>query len=409
MSVAVAVPPPLAADADACRGRALLVEDDHVTRKIVARMLRRCSFDVREVSNGKEAYDALRKADEEDAQYDLVLSDHNMPEMTGLELLAKFDEMYRHSSPAGEGAPRPAGAEGAPAEGAAAAGPALDEDRATSSKPRPAFVMMSSQCDQAKVRRSEALGALRFLSKPVAAADLQKVFAQLAAGGMDTRAVAEAAAAAGVEMVPIKRCHSSEDVTVSLPLAVSRLAPTSAIDAAAPTAGRGAFHAFTQPKPVVSGPPPMGAPQALTAEQVAALVCYHQQQSKQRNHAQPQAPVGHLQQQQQRAGACSTGTASASTAPSSACAGPFMARISCNPVPQSQRRAVALEKYRQKRKTRCWDKKVRYESRQRVAVNRPRVTGRFAKRSGSDSDTTDVTPAPAEAAATAGPEPATKE
>ena len=45
-------------------------------------------------------------------------------------------------------------------------------------------------------------------------------------------------------------------------------------------------------------------------------------------------------------------------------------------------RLEALRKYREKKKTRSFNKKVRYESRKRVAMNRPRVLGRFVKVAG---------------------------
>ena len=42
-------------------------------------------------------------------------------------------------------------------------------------------------------------------------------------------------------------------------------------------------------------------------------------------------------------------------------------------------RAAALAKYRRKKKMRCFEKKVRYASRQRLAVQRPRYRGQFVK------------------------------
>ncbi len=63
----------------------LLVDDSKAMRLIVRRTLREAGFDNHEVIekvNGKEALDHIR-AD----QPDLVLSDWNMPEMTGIELL----------------------------------------------------------------------------------------------------------------------------------------------------------------------------------------------------------------------------------------------------------------------------------------------------------------------------------
>lgn len=43
------------------------------------------------------------------------------------------------------------------------------------------------------------------------------------------------------------------------------------------------------------------------------------------------------------------------------------------------RREVALHKFRQKRKDRCFDKKVRYQSRKKLAEQRPRVKGQFVR------------------------------
>lgn len=48
----------------------------------------------------------------------------------------------------------------------------------------------------------------------------------------------------------------------------------------------------------------------------------------------------------------------------------------CN---RSKRRAAALAKFRQKRKERCFDKKVRYVNRKKLAETRPRVRGQFVR------------------------------
>ncbi|KAB2028472.1 hypothetical protein ES319_D05G101200v1 [Gossypium barbadense] len=47
-------------------------------------------------------------------------------------------------------------------------------------------------------------------------------------------------------------------------------------------------------------------------------------------------------------------------------------------------RAAALTKFRQKRKERCFEKKVRYQSRKKLAEQRPRVKGQFVRRTVSD-------------------------
>jgi two-component system chemotaxis response regulator CheY len=63
----------------------LIVDDSRVMRSIVTRTLRQAGFDEHDVvqaGNGVEALEVM--ADEEP---DLVLSDWNMPEMSGIELL----------------------------------------------------------------------------------------------------------------------------------------------------------------------------------------------------------------------------------------------------------------------------------------------------------------------------------
>ncbi|XWS53220.1 hypothetical protein CRYUN_Cryun11dG0139200 [Craigia yunnanensis] len=48
-------------------------------------------------------------------------------------------------------------------------------------------------------------------------------------------------------------------------------------------------------------------------------------------------------------------------------------------------RVAALTKFRQKRKERCFEKRVRYQSRKRLAEQRPRIKGQFVRRLVSDS------------------------
>jgi two-component system chemotaxis response regulator CheY len=65
--------------------RALIVDDSSVMRKIVERCLRQAGLDlaqVHEASNGAEALALLSEN-----QFDLVLSDINMPVMDGLEFV----------------------------------------------------------------------------------------------------------------------------------------------------------------------------------------------------------------------------------------------------------------------------------------------------------------------------------
>jgi two-component system chemotaxis response regulator CheY len=68
--------------------RALIVDDSSVMRKIVERSLRQAGLDalvVFEAGNGAEALDLLKSK-----QFDLILSDINMPSMDGLEFLRQL-------------------------------------------------------------------------------------------------------------------------------------------------------------------------------------------------------------------------------------------------------------------------------------------------------------------------------
>ncbi|NDJ10733.1 MAG: response regulator [Acidobacteriia bacterium] len=63
---------------------ALVVDDSRAVRMILSRNLREVGYDVREAGNGREA---LAVVAAEKASLRLVLTDWNMPEMNGLELL----------------------------------------------------------------------------------------------------------------------------------------------------------------------------------------------------------------------------------------------------------------------------------------------------------------------------------
>jgi len=65
--------------------RVLVADDSMVMRRIVVRTLRQAGFDVSDIveaSDGREAYETVMTEEP-----DLVLSDWNMPEMTGIESL----------------------------------------------------------------------------------------------------------------------------------------------------------------------------------------------------------------------------------------------------------------------------------------------------------------------------------
>lgn len=70
--------------------KVLVADDSRVMRQIVIRTLRQAGYDwweITEASDGAAALELVRQD-----QPDLVLSDWNMPEMTGIDLLRKLNE-----------------------------------------------------------------------------------------------------------------------------------------------------------------------------------------------------------------------------------------------------------------------------------------------------------------------------
>jgi len=74
----------------------LIVDDSTPMRALIKKVVKASGFDVGEffeASNGKEACQVLN-----DAWLDLVLTDYNMPEMNGLELLETMQQDETHRS-----------------------------------------------------------------------------------------------------------------------------------------------------------------------------------------------------------------------------------------------------------------------------------------------------------------------
>ncbi|GAA2647772.1 response regulator [Paractinoplanes durhamensis] len=115
----------------------LIADDSRVMRQIVVRTLRQAGFgdhDLIEAANGREAFD-MTKAENPD----LVLSDWNMPEMTGIEVLRQLR----------------------------AAGNAVK------------FGFVTSESTPEMKDQAEAAGALFFIVKPFSAERFDEVFAPI--------------------------------------------------------------------------------------------------------------------------------------------------------------------------------------------------------------------------------------
>lgn len=74
--------------------RALIVEDEFLSRKVLRSFLM-ALFEVEIVVNGREAVEAVKLALDEETPYDLILMDIMMPEVDGIEALAKIRELEK--------------------------------------------------------------------------------------------------------------------------------------------------------------------------------------------------------------------------------------------------------------------------------------------------------------------------
>lgn len=70
----------------------LLVEDNFALSGVICFNLARAGYQVTAVNNGREAMEALQRG-----RFDLVLSDQQMPKMTGIQLCEHLREMPDHA------------------------------------------------------------------------------------------------------------------------------------------------------------------------------------------------------------------------------------------------------------------------------------------------------------------------
>jgi DNA-binding response OmpR family regulator len=67
--------------------RVLVVDDEPLIRQLYAEVLRELGYDVNEAEDGRAAWKALQTV-----RYDLLITDSQMPNMTGVELIKRVHE-----------------------------------------------------------------------------------------------------------------------------------------------------------------------------------------------------------------------------------------------------------------------------------------------------------------------------
>lgn len=76
---------------DRSKKRILLVEDQEDVRVMMLKMLKRIGYQAISAVSGRDGLEVVR---EDDGKYDLIITDYNMPEMTGLEMVNSVFEEY---------------------------------------------------------------------------------------------------------------------------------------------------------------------------------------------------------------------------------------------------------------------------------------------------------------------------
>lgn len=326
----------------------LLVEDDNVARKCAEAALRSCGYRVISAENGKEALNILKSKEAE--KIDMILTDILMPEVSGLQLL----DNVVHSS---------------------------------KWKKLPVTVM-SSQDSIDTAAKCIQKGAVEFLAKPVRKHKLVNLWQHvLRRKTGDEASIAESKKGKADEKGKAPKSQAALPVNPQL-LANPGLIPTWANQ----------------------------LPQAI----VEIAFKPNEQQLQQVNQI---AQVNQVEQQLRHSNSCSAfsafircregdGTPSTSGNNMMTFANPAQLGVVPHPLQVSnlnivqhsggfrgsgmltlqdltsmkkgteaatERRAEAIRKFREKKKARTFKKKVRYESRKRLAEARPRIKGQFVR------------------------------
>jgi len=79
------------------KSRVLIVEDEHDLLYSMNLILIKAGFEVSKASNGKEALDIFKIAFDKGEPFDLVVTDIQMPDLTGTELIVKIQEMEKET------------------------------------------------------------------------------------------------------------------------------------------------------------------------------------------------------------------------------------------------------------------------------------------------------------------------
>lgn len=305
--------------------RVLLVEDDAVTRKTVARTLASLGYQVTEAVDGAEALELLEREATEAAErpgeaggFDLVLTDVLMPRLGGLELLSKVQGSEFEHVP---------------------------------------VVVMSALADTAA--EATQAGAAKFLQKPVSPQMLEESL-----GKLSLKEKGAAAAAAEGDGRPS---------WAALPPTLRDLAAQATRASPAEDGELGhslktsAFTAFVR-RPVAEVPPQAAAQAGPAGPSAAGAAA---------GAAVPWQMVGSVAQQQ-------TQLAAVFQMMAQAVHEQMLRQVGSAPTGSpndaaTRRRAAALLRFREKKKNRSFKPKVRYESRKRLAESRPRIKGQFVK------------------------------
>ncbi|KAJ4877539.1 pseudo-response regulator 5 [Raphanus sativus] len=338
--------------------RVLLVEADDSTRHIISALLRKCSYRVAAVPDGLKAWEMLKGNPE---SIDLILTEVDLPSISGYALLTLI----------------------------------MEHDICKNIP----VIMMSTQDSVNTVYKCMLKGASDYLVKPLRRNELRNLWQHVwrRRQGEESADVPRDSSKEAIDfMGALFRRNGEESVTkyeswIELDLSLRRRPNQSSGDRR-PSLHPSIGSAFTR---YVHKPPlqTQCSVSPLVSDQrknVAAsgdgniVVTNHYNSSE----PTPSAPIKingdnkpeGLQEQdvEERRNVSSATERSATGNHCSTSYIDYHHQQSLGKTQQSVREA-ALNKFRMKRKDRCFDKKVRYESRKKLAEQRPRVKGQFVR------------------------------
>lgn len=119
--------------------KVLFIEDNEDVKEQLLKLLNNLFSNIDVEENGKKALATYLKAHEENSKYDLIISDLNIPGISGFELLEEIKKV----------------------------------------EPEQLFVVISAHTEPSKLRRLKKIGVFKFIQKPIEYASFMQTYIEI--------------------------------------------------------------------------------------------------------------------------------------------------------------------------------------------------------------------------------------